>query len=134
MTTIPAIYLNMPIKDLKRSVEFFTTLEFKFNPQFSSEDSTCMIVGENIFAMLCEENKFKGFIPKPIAEPGSTEIILSLQCESKDQVNFLAETAFAQGGRKINEAEDQGFMYSWAFEDLDGHAWDLFWFNPEHAE
>ena len=134
MTLIPAIYLNMPIKDLKRSVEFFTALGFQFNPQFSSEDSTCMIVGENIFAMLCEENKFKGFLSKPIADPASTEIILSLQCESRDQVNFLAETAFAQGGKKINEAEDQGFMYSWAFEDLDGHAWDLFWFNPEHAQ
>lgn len=134
MTKISAIFLNLPIKNLKQSVEFFTGLGFTFNPQFTADDSTCMIVGENIFVMLVEEAKFQGFLAKPIADPGTTEVFLSLSCASKDEVNFLAENAFSLGGKKVNEPEDHGFMYSWGFEDLDGHVWDLFWMDPAHVQ
>ena len=131
---ISSLFLNMSIEKLPRSVEFFTRLGFTFNPQFTSETATCLIVGPNIFAMLVEEEQFKGFIDKPIADRKSTEMIVSLSCESKDEVNRLAEAAFAGGARKINEPEDRGFMYSWGFEDLDGHLWDLFWMDPAHVQ
>jgi predicted lactoylglutathione lyase len=131
---INQVFLNMPIQNLKRSVDFFTQLGFTFNAQFTSEDTTCMIVGPTIFAMLCEEAKFKGFIDKPIASKETTEVIISLSCESKDEVNKLASAAHAAGGRKISEPEDHGFMYSWSFEDLDGHLWDLFWMDPAHVQ
>jgi predicted lactoylglutathione lyase len=134
MTKISAIFLNLPIKNLKKSVDFFSGLGFTFNAQFTAEDSTCMIVGENIFVMLVEEAKFQGFLAKPIADPRTTEVLLSLSCASKDEVNFLAETAFSLGGKKVNEPEDHGFMYSWGFEDLDGHVWDLFWMDPAHIQ
>ena len=127
---IKAIFINMPIKNLDRSVDFFSGLGFTFNPQFTSEDSTCMIIGENINAMLCEEPKFQSFLTKPIAEPGTTEVLISLSCDSKERVTYLAEKAFSLGARKVNEAEDNGFMFSWGFEDLDGHVWDLFWMDP----
>lgn len=131
---ISAIFLNMPIKNLKRSVEFFTALGFTFNPQFTSDESTCMIIGPNMYAMLCEEERFKKFLDKPIADPASTEAIFSLSCDSKELVTSLAEKAFSLGARKVTECEDMGFMFSWGFEDLDGHVWDLFWMDPAHVQ
>lgn len=131
---ISSIFVNMPIANLKRSVDFFTELGFTFNPQFTSEDTTCMLVGPNIFAMLLERDRFTGFIDKPVADSSSSEVILSLGCESPDEVRNLAEAAFALGARKVNEIDDKGFMISWGFEDLDGHLWDLFWMDPKHVE
>ena len=131
---ITSIFINMPIADLKRSVDFFTELGFTFNPQFTSEDTTCMLVGPNIFAMLLERDRFTGFIDKPVADSSSSEVILSLGCESPDEVRKLAEAAFALGARKVSEIDDKGFMISWGFEDLDGHLWDLFWMDPKHLE
>ena len=131
---ITSIFINMPIANLKRSVDFFTELGFTFNPQFTSEDTTCMLVGPNIFAMLLERDRFTGFIDKPVADTSSSEVILSLGCESPDEVRKLAEAAFALGARKVNEIDDKGFMISWGFEDLDGHLWDLFWMDPKHLE
>ena len=131
---ITSIFINMPIANLKRSVDFFTELGFTFNPQFTSEDTTCMLVGPNIFAMLLERDRFTGFIDKPVADSSSSEVILSLGCESPDEVRKLAEAAFVLGARKVNEIDDKGFMISWGFEDLDGHLWDLFWMDPKHVE
>ncbi len=131
---INSIFVNLPIANLKRSVNFFTGLGFTFNPQFTSEDTTCMLVGPNIFAMLLERDRFTGFIDKPVADSSSSEVILSLGCESPDEVRKLAEAAFALGARKVNEIDDKGFMISWGFEDLDGHLWDLFWMDPKHVE
>lgn len=130
---INAIFVNLPVENLKRSVEFFSGLGFKFNEQFTDEQSTCMLVGENIYVMLVEHSKFKGFVKKPIASKEVIEAILSLSCESPEAVKELAEKAFALGGKQVNEMEDQGFMFSWGFEDLDGHLWDLFWMNPDHV-
>lgn len=130
---INAIFVNLPIENLKRSVEFFSGLGFKFNEQFTDEQSTCMLVGENIYVMLVEHAKFKGFVKKPIASKEVIEAILSLSCETPETVKALAEKAFALGGKQVNELEDHGFMISWGFEDLDGHLWDLFWMNPEHV-
>jgi predicted lactoylglutathione lyase len=131
---INAIFVNLPIENLKRSVEFFSGLGFKFNEQFTDEQSTCMLVGENIYVMLVEHAKFEGFVKKPIASKDVIEAILSLSCDSPEAVKSLAEQAFALGGKQVNEMEDHGFMFSWGFEDLDGHLWDLFWMNPEHVQ
>ena len=131
---INSIFVNLPVKSLKASVEFFTSLGFKFNPQFTDETSTCMLVGENIYVMLLEHSKFQGFIDKPIAPSTSNEAILAFGLNSADEVRNLTSKALALGARKINEPEDLGFMFSWGFEDLDGHLWDLFWMNPEHVQ
>ena len=129
-----SIFVNLPIDNLKRSVEFFTGLGFTFNEQFTDEESTCMIVNESVYVMLVEKQKYAGFIEKPIAPAEMTEVILSFSCESPDEVRRLAEKAFELGARKLNEAEDHGFMFSWSFEDLDGHLWDLFWMDPAHVQ
>ena len=122
----------MPVADLNQSVDFFSKLGFTFNPKFTNEESTCMIIGENIFAMLNVKSKFEKFIDKPVADKSTSEVIVSLACGSPDEVRKLTEAALAAGARRVNDPEDHGFMFSWGFEDLDGHLWDLFWMNPDH--
>ncbi len=131
---INSIFVNLPVKSLKTSVDFFAALGFKCNPQFTDETSTCMLVGENIYVMLLEHEKFSGFINKPIAPSTSNEAILAFALGSAEEVRNLASKAIQLGARKLNEPEDLGFMFSWGFEDLDGHLWDLFWMNPEHIQ
>ena len=128
------IFVNLPVANLKRSVDFFGGLGFTFNPQFTDETSTCMIVSEHIYVMLLEHEKFQSFIKKSIAAPETTEAILSFACESPEAVREIAEKAFALGAKQVNDYEDMGFMQSWGFEDLDGHLWDLFYMNPEHVQ
>lgn len=129
-----SIFVNLPVEKLTRSVEFFTELGFTFNAQFTDDESTCMIVNETIYVMLVEKQKFQGFIDKPIAAANTTEAIFGFACSSTEEVRELSERAFALGARKVNEPEDHGFMFSWGFEDLDGHLWDLFWMNPEFVQ
>ena len=128
-----AIFVNLPIENLKNSVAFFTELGFTFNEQFTDEESTCMIVSENINVMLLEKRKFSSFTSRKIADKVTTEVTLSFSCSSADEVSSLSEKAFALGAKRVNDPEDHGFMFSWGFEDLDGHMWDLFWMNPEHV-
>jgi predicted lactoylglutathione lyase len=126
-----SVFFNLPIANLKRSVEFFGQLGFEFNPQFTDESSTCMIISDTIYAMLCEHPKYQGFIQdKKIADAQTSEVILSFAADSADEVKRISEKAFELGARKVNELENHGFMISWGFEDLDGHLWDIFWMDP----
>lgn len=129
-----SIFVNLPIDKLEPSVEFFTGLGFTFNPQFTSEDSTCMVVSPNIYVMLLEKAKFSTFIDKPIADKGSVGSLLALSCESVDEVRKLCEKAFSLGARRYKDPDEYPFMFGWGFEDLDGHIWELFWMNPEHVQ
>ena len=129
-----SIFVNLPIEKLTTSVDFFTALGFTFNPQFTSEDSTCMVISENIYVMLLEKAKFSTFIDKPIADKGSVEALIALSCESNDEVRHLCEKAFALGARRYKEPDEYPFMFGWGFEDLAGHIWELFWMNPEHIQ
>ncbi len=129
-----SIFVNLPIENLTRSVDFFTELGFTFNAQFSDHESTCMIVSDTIYVMLLEKQKFSTFTSRKIADKDTTEVTLSFLCKSADEVREISERAFTLGAKKVNELEDIGFMVSWGFEDLDGHMWDLFWMNPEHVQ
>jgi predicted lactoylglutathione lyase len=125
------IFVNLPVKDLKRSVEFFTKLGYTFNPQFTDENATCMIIAEDIFAMLLVEKFFKTFTTKSIADAKtSTEAIVALSCESRAAVNRIADAALAAGAKQLREPQDHGFMYQRSFEDLDGHIWEHLWMDP----
>ena len=120
------IYVNLPVKDLARSREFFSSLGFDFNAQFSNDQGACMIIGENIFAMLLAEPFFQGFTSKPIANAReTTEVLTCLSCESREEIDALVQKALAAGGRAPNPKQDHGFMYGHGFEDLDGHVWEL---------
>lgn len=130
---VNSLFVNLPIANLKKSVEFFTELGFTFNPQFTDEQSTCMIINENIFVMLLEHAKFESFIQKKITSKDTAEAILALSCDSVEEVKTLTQKALDMGARRVSEPEDMGFMFSWGFEDLDGHLWDVFWMNPDHV-
>ena len=125
------IFVNLPVNDLNKSVGFFTKLGFSFNPQFTDENATCMIVGEDIFVMLLVEKFFQTFTKKEIADATkSTEVIIALSAESRAQVDELADKAMAAGASPSNFAQDQGFMYGRSFQDLDGHLWEVMYMDP----
>ena len=125
------IFVNLPIKDLTRSVEFFTKLGYKFNPQFTDEKATCMIIGEDIFVMLLVEEFFKSFIKKEIADTTkSTESIICLSADSREKVDEMVNKAVGAGGTIYKEPQDHGFMYGHAYQDLDGHLWEIMWMDP----
>lgn len=120
------IFVNLPVKDLNRSIEFFTRLGFTFSPQFTDETATCMILGENLFAMLLTEKKFKEFTKKEICDAKkSTEVLIALDVESKEKVNEAIKKAVEAGGSIYREPTDHGWMYEHSFADLDGHQWEL---------
>jgi predicted lactoylglutathione lyase len=120
------IFVNLPVKELQRSVAFFTRLGFKFEPRFTDENATCMIVGENIFVMLLVERFFKTFTSKELCDTTkSTEVLVCLSCDSRAQVDELVAKAVAAGGAAPRTPQDHGFMYGHGFEDLDGHIWEL---------
>lgn len=128
MTT--QIFVNLPVNNLQASVAFFTQLGFSFNPKFTDETGTCMIVGENIFVMLLTHDKFKAFTPNPICDATkSTEVLIALNCENREQVDTQVRKAVAAGGSTYNAPQDPGFMYAHGFQDLDGHIWELFYMD-----
>ena len=124
------IYVNMPVKNLKKSIQFFTKLGFTFNQKFTDENATCMIISENIFVMLLVENFFKSFIKKDICDAHKdTEVLMGITAESKASVNEIVKKAVDSGGRETKEPQDHGWMYTRSFEDLDGHIWEIFYLN-----
>lgn len=124
------IFVNLPVEDLQKSVEFFTALGFTFNPQFTDEKATCMVIGENIYAMLLVKSFFQTFTKKEVADATkSTEVLVALSANSREEVNELVQKALAAGGKAANDVADHGFMYSWSFQDLDGHIWELIYMD-----
>jgi len=125
------IFVNLPVKNLDQSIEFFTKLGFTFNPQFTDETATCMIVSDDIFVMLLTHEKFRTFTPKEIADANkSTEVLVCLSCESRDKVDAMVRKAVAAGGTTYSESKDYGFMYQHGFQDPDGHIWELVYMEP----
>lgn len=124
------IFVNLPIKDLDKTVTFFTALGFTFNPNFTNEKATCMIVSEDIFVMLLTEEFFSTFTKKEIADATkTTEVILSLSVESKQAVADIVGKALKAGGTAPIAPQDHGWMYQHGFQDLDGHLWELVYIN-----
>ncbi|KPN94268.1 VOC family protein [Lysinibacillus sp. ZYM-1] len=127
------IFINLPVKDLNKSIKFFQELGFEFNQQFSDETTASMIICENIFALIMVEDRFKGFTKKEIADTSSSaEAILCLSAENREQVDQLVNKALAAGGKPYSDPQDHGFMYGWGFQDLDGHIWEVVYMD-EHA-
>ncbi|WP_332855101.1 VOC family protein [Duganella sp. S19_KUP01_CR8] len=124
------IFVNLPVRDLAASVRFFTHLGYSFNQQYTDDSATCMIVAENIFVMLLVEERFKGFTPKPICDARtSTEVLVCLQVESREQVTSMVNKAIEAGGSAYKEPQDHGFMYGHGYQDLDGHLWEIIYMD-----
>ena len=127
------IILNLPVKDLEKSKAFFSALGFTFNARFSGENAAFMnIVGDTIQAMLTTEPFFASLIDKPVVQAKeANELVICLNCDSREEVDSLIAKAVAAGGRTPHPPEDHGFMYDQGFEDIDGHLWNLVWTAPE---
>jgi|SRR5690625_1010030 len=120
------IFVNLPVKDLNKTIDFFTEVGFEFNEQFTDENATCMVVNENIFIMLLVEKFFQTFTKKKISNAtNSTEVIISLSAESREKVDEIVNRALEAGGTTPTKSIDHGFMYQWGFEDIDGHLWEF---------
>ncbi|MEK7256523.1 MAG: VOC family protein [Bacteroidota bacterium] len=129
------IFVNLPVQDLNKSMDFFKQLGYSFNPQFSDETAACMVISEDIYAMLLTHPKFKLFTKKEISDATkTTEVLVALSFESKVAVDEIMEKALRAGGKEARETEDLGFMYGRAFDDLDGHTWEVFWMNPDAVQ
>ncbi|MFT3808011.1 VOC family protein [Arenimonas sp.] len=123
--TAGGLYVNLPVQDLPKSIAFYTALGFSFNPQFTDETATCMIVGENMAVMLLTQEKFRQFTPLPISDAKkASEVLLCISLDSRAQVDELVRLAVAHGGKTLRAPDDYGFMYSHSFQDLDGHIWE----------
>jgi predicted lactoylglutathione lyase len=129
------IFVNLPVKDLQRSIKFFTELGFTFNPQFTDATATCMVVSEYIFVMLLTEAKFKTFTPKAICDATkTTEVLLCLSRDSRSDVDAMVRNAVSAGGATYNQPQDHGFMYAHGFQDPDGHIWELVYMEPSAVQ
>ncbi len=125
------IFVNMPVRDLAASIAFFTELGFQFNPQFTTENATCMVVNDDAFVMLLVEPYFKSFMPKEICDTAThAETLIALSAGSREEVQGMVDKAVASGGRRAGDPVDQGVMYGWSFQDLDGHIWEVLWMDP----
>ncbi len=125
------LFVNLPVSNLKKSVAFFTELGFEFDQQFTDENATCMIVGEDAYVMLLVEGFFKTFTKKEVSDATSnTEAILAVSAESRAEVDELVDKALASGGHAANEPQDHGFMYGRSFQDPDGHLWEVIHMDP----
>ena len=126
------IFVNLPVADLKKSIEFFTQLGFEFNPRFTNDQGGCMIIGPGASVMLLGEAFFRTFTRKQVCDTSQqTEAICALSCSSRAEVDELVNKALAAGGSPALAAQDHGFMYGWSFYDLDGHHWEVLYMEPQ---
>lgn len=120
------LFVNLPIADLKRSTDFFTELGFTFNPQFTDENATCMIVNDEACVMLLVRPYFETFTDKALVDAQShVQTLLTISADSREQVDEIADKALAAGGKQTKDPQDQGFMYGRSFQDPDGHDWEV---------
>ncbi|MBF4518529.1 glyoxalase/bleomycin resistance/extradiol dioxygenase family protein [Flavobacterium sp. ANB] len=124
------IFLNLSVKDLNRSIAFFTELGFSFNQKFTNDKGTCLIIGENINVMLLVEEFYLTFTDKQICDTATTsEVLISISVQTRQQVDRMIEKAVNAGGTHYREAKDYGWMYQRTFLDLDGHHWEIFFMD-----
>lgn len=131
------IFVNLPVKNLDKSKAFFAALGYTFNAQFTDETAASMVISDDIYAMLLTEAKFREFTPsgKTIADAAkTTEVLIALSADSKDNVNGLVDKALKAGATEARPTEDHGFMFGRSFQDLDGHIWEIFWMDPSFVQ
>ncbi len=130
-TTPRKLFVNIPVGDVQRSIDFFEALGFVFNAQFTDASATSMLVGEDAYFMLLDRARFAGFSKRPVGDPrAETSAMYALGVNSREEVDGMVDKAIAAGGTHAADAQDHGFMYGRSFYDLDGHHWEVFWMDP----
>ena len=129
------IFVNLAVRHLQKSMEFFSTLGFTFNRQFTDDKAACMVISDEAFVMLLSEPFFKSFTRREQCDTSrSTEALMALSCESRAEVDEIVRKAIDAGGKHAMDPQDHGFMYGWSFYDLDGHHWEVLWMDPNAVQ
>ena len=129
------LFVNIPVTDLQRSIDFFEALGFTFNPQFTDATATAMLVGEDAYFMLLTPDRFRSFSQRPFGDPRTeTNALLAFSVDSRAEVDDIVERALRAGGTKAGEPQDHGFMYQHSFRDPDGYHWEVFWMDPSFVQ
>ncbi|WP_448317999.1 VOC family protein [Streptomyces sp. CO7] len=129
------IFVNLPVGDIEASKEFFSQLGYSINPQFSDETTASVVVADSIVVMLLAHEKYQQFTDKEIADARKTsEVMIALSAESRGKVDELVERALSLGATEPRAPQDLGFMYGRAFDDLDGHTFEVVWMDPAAVE
>ncbi|CDF80278.1 glyoxalase family protein [Formosa agariphila KMM 3901] len=124
------IFINLAVKDVNKSMDFYTALGFTNNPQFSDDNTKCMVWSDTIYVMLMAKEKFSTFATKPIADTKENIAgLYSLSTDSVDEMNEILENGLRAGGNEPNELRDYDFMQQRTIEDLDGHTWEMFYMD-----
>lgn len=134
-TTKPRmIFVNLAVRDLPRTKEFFSKLGFEYDPRFTDDKAACLILSEQGYVMLLSQPFFETFTKRKVCDTSThTEVLLALSCESRAEVDELVRKAIEAGGKPAMDKQDHGFMYGWSFYDLDGHHWEVAWMDVEQA-
>lgn len=128
---INQIYVNLPVQDVQKTREFWTKLGFSVNEQFSDDNAICVIMKENhIYTMFLKEEYFKTFTNRPVAKGETTQTLLAIGVNSREEVDSMVKTAVENGGSTYSEPQDHGWMYQSAFSDLNGHQWEVMFADP----
>jgi uncharacterized protein len=126
------IFVNLAVRDLARTMEFFRKLGFEFDPHFTDDKAACMIVSSEAYVMLLAEPFFKTFTKREVCNTAThTEALLAVSCGSRAEVDEMVNKAIAAGGKHALDPTDHGFMYGWSFYDVDGHHWEVLWMDPK---
>jgi predicted lactoylglutathione lyase len=124
------MFINLAVKDLKQTMDFFSKLGFLYNPQFTDDNAACMVINDDCSVMLLAEAFFKTFTKKELVDAHkSTEVLTAISADSKDKVNEILDKALAMGATEAREPQDLGFMFGRSFSDLDGHIWEIIWMD-----
>ncbi len=126
--SVKSIFVNLPIRDIEKTREFWSRLGFSFNPQFSNDKALCMVIREDlIYAMLLTEPFFSTFTDRPLADGSTTQVLTAIEVENREKVDDLVKAAITHGATRYRKSEDHGWMYSDSFADIDGHQWEVFY-------
>lgn len=128
------IFVNLPVKNLKKSMDFFKALGWTFNPQFTDDTAACLVISEDIYSMLLTHEKFAEFSDKTIADSTTVEALVAISVDSKAEVNRLVDAAIKAGAKEAKPPQDYGFMQLRSFLDLDGHHWEILYMDPAHVQ
>jgi predicted lactoylglutathione lyase len=129
------IFVNLAVRDLKKSMGFFSALGFTFNPKFTDDNAACMVISDEAYAMLLAEPFFRTFTNRDLCDTTrQSEALIALSCGSRGEVDEMVKRAIDAGGTHAMNPADHGFMYGWSFYDPDGHHWEVFWMDPQTVQ
>jgi predicted lactoylglutathione lyase len=127
-----SIFVNLPVKDLQKSMAFFAKLGWPHNPQFTDETAASVVISDTIYAMIMTHAKFNEFVGKPIVDAHkSAAALIAISVDTVEEMTRICDAALAAGGKEPKPPQDYGFMKQRSFEDIDGHNWEIVWMNPE---